>query len=197
MKTEQTLVIFKPDAMLRGVIGEIMTRFEKVGLKIVAAKMVNVTKEMADKHYPVTRTEFLKGMGEKTLENYEKYGIDAQKQMGTNDPLEIGKKIREWLVEYIAMTPVLAIVLEAPHAVELVRKLCGHTLPLMSAPGTIRGDFAYDSSYLANHANRAIINLIHASGNVEEAEFEVGLWFGKDEIVSYERADEKIRRMEK
>lgn len=196
MEAEKTLVIFKPDALLRGVVGEILTRFEKVGLKLVAAKMVNVTKEMADKHYPVTRTEFLEGMGKKTLENYEKYGIDAMKQMGTNDPLEIGKKIREWLVDYITMTPVFAIVLEAPHAVELVRKMCGHTLPLMSAPGTIRGDFAYDSSYLANHANRAIINLMHASGTSEEAVFEVGLWFTPEEIVSYERSDEKIRMMQ-
>jgi nucleoside-diphosphate kinase len=99
---------------------------------------------------------------------------------------------RDWLIGYMQESPVIAMVLEGPHAVELVRKLCGHTLPLMSAPGTIRGDYAYDSSYLANKYARAIKNLMHASGNVEEAEYEIPLWFGKDQIFSYERVEEKV-----
>lgn len=189
---EQTLIVFKPDAIQRGVVSEILGRFERVGLKIVASKMLMVTDDLAAKHYPVTREEFLRGMGEKTLENYEKYGIDAQERHGTTDTLEIGKMIRKWLIDYMKESPVLAIVLEGPHAVELVRKMLGHTLPLLSAPGTIRGDYAYDSSYLANRDARAIKNLLHASGNVEEAVYEIPLWFGKDEIFSYERVEEKV-----
>jgi nucleoside-diphosphate kinase len=191
---EQTLVIFKPDAVQRGVMGEILTRFEKVGLKVVAARMTMVTNDLAAKHYPVTREEFLRGMGEKTLENYQKYGIDAKERHGTEDTLEIGKMIREWLIQYMQESPVLAMVLEGPHSVELVRKMLGHTLPLLANPGTIRGDFAYDSSYLANRDARAIKNLLHASGNVEEAEYEIPLWFSKEEIYSYERVEEKVMK---
>lgn len=191
---EQTLVVLKPDAVLRGVSGELITRFEKVGLKIVAMRMVRVTNELAEKHYPVTREEFLRGMGEKTLENYQKYGISAQERHGTEDTLEIGKMIRKWLIEYMQESPVISIVFEGPHAVELVRKMLGHTLPLLSPPGTIRGDYAYDSSYLANMKARAIKNLVHASGNVEEAQYEIPLWFSKEEIYSYERVEEKVMR---
>lgn len=191
---EQTLVILKPDAILRGVSGEIITRFEKIGLKMVAARMCMVTEELAAKHYPVTREEFLRGMGEKTLENYEKYGISAKERHGTEDTLEIGKMIRLWLIEYMQESPVLAMVWEGPHAVELIRKVVGHTLPLLSPPGTIRGDFAYDSSFLANKAGRAIKNLIHASGNGEEANYEIPLWFSKEQIFKYERVEEKVMR---
>jgi nucleoside-diphosphate kinase len=188
---EQTLVILKPDAVLRGVSGEILTRFEKVGLKIVAMRMVTVTKELADRHYPVTREEWIKMMGEKTLENYQKYGISAQERHGTEDTLKLGLMIRGWLIEYMQESPVLVMVLEGAHAVELVRKIVGHTLPLLSPPGTIRGDYAYDSSYLANKVARAIKNLIHASGNVEEAEYEIPIWFSNDQIFQYERVEEK------
>jgi nucleoside-diphosphate kinase len=189
---EQTLVLLKFDAVARGLIGEITTRFEKTGLKIVAAKFTNVSRDLADKHYPITRESFLKGMGEKTLENYAKMGVDPVEKLGTDSALEIGKMIREWLIKYIQEGPVMAYVLEAPHAVELVRKLCGHTLPLMSPPGTIRGDYAYDSSYLANTASRAIKNMMHASGTVEEAKYEIPLWFAKEEITKYTRTDEEV-----
>jgi len=191
---EQTLVLLKFDAVARGLIGEITTRFEKTGLKIVAAKFTNVSRDLADKHYPITRESFLKGMGEKTLENYAKMGVDPVEKLGTDSALEIGKMIREWLIKYIQEGPVMAYVLEAPHAVELVRKLCGHTLPLMSPPGTIRGDYAYDSSYLANTASRAIKNMMHASGTVEEAKYEIPLWFAKEEITKYTRTDEEVMR---
>lgn len=189
---EQTLVILKPDAVSRGLIGEIIGRFEKVGLKMVAARLVHADRELADKHYPVSREEFIRGMGGKTVENYEKLGVDLVKELGTSDPLEIGKMIREWLADMITGGPVFAFVLEGPHAVELVRKICGHTLPLMSAPGTIRGDYSFDSSYLANTGKRPIKNLIHASGNLEEAQYEIPLWFPKEEILSYSRTDEKV-----
>jgi nucleoside-diphosphate kinase len=191
---EQTLIIFKPDSVARGLVGEIITRFEKIGLKIVGMKMLMVSRELADKHYPASREDFIKGMGGKTLENYQKLGIDAKKEFGSDDPKEIGLKIREWLVDMITAGPVITMVLQGPHAVELVRKVVGHTLPLMSAPGTIRGDFSYDSSYLANTRSRPIKNLLHASGNLEEAQFEVKLWYTEKELVSYSRVEEEIMK---
>ena len=191
---ERTLVIFKPDSVARGLVGEIITRFERVGLKIIGMKMMMVSRELADKHYPASREEFINGMGGKTLENYEKLGIDAMKEFGSKDPHEIGLKIREWLVTMITEAPVITMVLEGPHSVELVRKMVGHTLPLASAPGTIRGDYSYDSSYLANTGGRPIKNLLHASGNVEEAQFEVSLWYDNKELMSYKRVEEEVMK---
>ena len=191
---EQTLVVLKPDAVQRMLAGEIIKRFEQVGLKIVAMRLLRADKALAEKHYPADREAFIRGMGEKTLENYRKLGIDPAEKLGTDDSLKIGQMIREWLVDYITAGPVLAMVLEGPHSVELVRKLCGHTLPLAAAPGTIRGDYSYDSSYLANTAGRPIKNMIHASGTVEEAKYEIPLWFKKNEIVEYRRVDEEIMK---
>lgn len=181
---EQTLVVFKPDAMTRGVIGEIITRFEKVGLKIVAVKMLKAPRDLVEKHYPADREELWVGIGNKTLENYRDLDMDPKESLGTSDAKEIGKMVRVWLMDYIMEGPVLALVLESPHAVELVRKMIGHTLPLVSAPGTIRGDYSYDSSYLANSNKRPIRNLLHASGNLEEAKYEIPLWFTPEEIHS-------------
>lgn len=191
---EKTLVIFKPDSVARGLVGQITSRFERVGLKIVGTKMMMVDRTLADKHYPASRTEFIDGMGGKTLENYKDLGIDPEKEFGSADAHEIGLKIREWLVDMITAGPVIVMVLEGPHAVELVRKMVGHTLPLMSAPGTIRGDYSYDSSYLANTGRRPIKNLLHASGNTEEASFEVDLWFNADELMTYSRVEEEIMK---
>lgn len=191
---EKTLVIFKPDSVSRGLVGEIISRFEKVGLKIVGMKMLMVSRDLADKHYPASRTEFINGMGGKTLENYKNLGIDPIAEFGSEDPHAIGLKIREWLVDMITVSPVITMVLEGPHAVELVRKMVGHTLPLMSAPGTIRGDYSYDSSYLANTTGRPIKNLLHASGNKEEAVFEVDLWYRQEELVTYKRVEEDVMR---
>jgi nucleoside-diphosphate kinase len=191
---EQTLLVVKPDGVMRGLSGEILARFERAGLKIVAAKMRNVDKKLAEKHYPADRPELWEGIGNKTLEHYREMRADAKKLLGTDDPREIGKLVRVWLLKYITSGPVLAVVLEGHHAVELVRKMAGYTLPVKAAPGTIRGDFSFDSSYLANSAQRAIKNLVHASGSLEEAKYEVPLWFTRDEIISYERTDEKAMR---
>lgn len=182
---ERTLVILKPDAVERGLIGEIITRFEKVGLKIVAVKLLTAHKELMESHYPQDREELWIGIGNKTLDNYKDLNMDPMESLGTRDPKEIGKMVRVWLMDYLMKGPVLAMVLEAPHAVELVRKMAGHTLPLIADPGTIRGDYAYDSSYLANSSKRAIANLLHASGTKEEAEYEIPLWFTSKEIHSY------------
>ncbi|OGK40199.1 nucleoside-diphosphate kinase [Candidatus Roizmanbacteria bacterium RIFCSPLOWO2_01_FULL_37_12] len=191
---ERSLVVVKPDGVVRGLAGKIISRFEEVGLKIVAVKLLKVSKSLAERHYPGDREAWLRGMGEKTLENYKKFRVDAIKLLGTNDTHEIGKMIQKWLVDYIVSGPVLAFVVEGPHAVELVRKICGNTLPLLSSPGTIRGDYAFDSSYLANTGKRAIKNLVHSSGSIEEADYEIPLWFGKDELQEYQRVEEKAMR---
>lgn len=189
--TERTVVIIKPDGVQRGIAGEIITRFEKAGLKIVAIKMLWVDKELVGKHYS-DNEDYLRSIGKKTLENYQKYGIDAQEHIGTMDDLEIGKIVRQWNIEYLTWGPVIAIVLESPHAVELVRKLVGHTFPQVATPGTIRSDYAGDSPLLSNSLKRSVKNLIHASGSVEEANFEIELWFHQHEIHSYKRVDEDL-----
>jgi nucleoside-diphosphate kinase len=189
---EHSLILVKTDGVQRGLVGEIISRFEKTGLKLVAMKLLTPSRELAEKHYPTTREEFLVGIGKKTLENYQEVGINAKEQMGTEDPKEIGLIVRKWLIDYLTAGPVVAMVWEGPLAVSLIRKICGHTLPLKADPGTIRGDFAFDSSALANLQNRAIKNMLHTSGSKEEADYEIPLWFSKDEIVTYKRVDEKI-----
>lgn len=183
---EQTLVIIKPDALQRGIVGDIIKRFERVGLKIVGAKMLVAPRDLADKHYPKDRTEFIVGMAQKTLDNYKEQGIDPVEDFGTDDPKVIGLKIQSWLVDFLISGPVLAFVLEGPHAIEVVRKISGATLPSKAAPGTIRGDFSFDSSAMANLAKRPIRNLLHASGDKKEAEFEINLWFSDDELYEYD-----------
>jgi len=179
---ERTLIILKPDAVQRGLVGEIISRFEKTGLKIIGAKMVTPDKDLANKHYPVERTAFIEGMGRKSLDNYKEQGVDPKELLGTDDPHEIGLKIQKWMVDFITSGPVLAVVLSGPHAVEIVRKMVGHTLPLKANPGTIRGDYSYDSPALANKEQRPVNNLIHASGDAEEAAFEIKLWFSEKEL---------------
>jgi len=187
---EQTFVAIKPDGVQRGLTGEVIKRFEQAGLKIVAIKMVQVSKELAEKHYPASREEWVTALGHKSLDDYKKLELDAKKELGTDDPKQIGELVRSWLADYITSGPVIAMVLESPHAVELVRKLVGFTIPLTAQPGTIRGDFSYDSAYLGNTRKRPAKNIIHASGNVEEAEYEISLWFSQQEINSYARSDE-------
>lgn len=188
---EKTLIILKPDAVQRGLIGEIVGRFEKAGLKMIAAKMIRPSQEIADKHYPKERREFIEGMANKTLANYKEQGLDAKSEFGTDDPYELGLKIQKWLVDFLTSGPVIAMVLEGPHAIELVRKICGNTLPIKANPGTVRGDFSFDSSVLANLGKRSIRNLVHASGDSKEADFEIKLWFTDDELHSYDAVHQK------
>jgi nucleoside-diphosphate kinase len=183
---ERTLIILKPDAVQRGLIGDIISRFEKIGLKVIGAKFFIPTEELLNKHYPLERKEFIAGMGQKTLDNYKDLGMNPHDYFGTDDAYEIGKVVQRWLVDFMVSAPVFAVVLEGPHAIEIVRKVRGHTLPLKADPGTITGDYSFDSSSLANNEQRPIRNLVHASGNKEEAEFEINLWFDKDELFDYD-----------
>jgi len=189
---EKTVVLIKPDGVKRGLVGEIISRFEKAGLKIKAMKMVWVDKEMAQRHYPNAREELLRGIGEKTLKTYEKYGMDPGEDLGTKDPLEIGRMVNEWNMDFLTSGPVIAILLEGLHAIENVRMMAGNTLPSMAQPGTIRGDYSLDSPALANVKKRAVRNVIHASGNKEEAKYEEQLWFRENEIYDYKRAEEGV-----
>ena len=182
---ERTLVILKPDAVRRGLVGEIISRFEKLGLKIIGAKMVTPSEDLAHRHYPVDRKEFIEGMGRKSLQTYKEQGHDPRDVFGTEDPHKIGLKIQTWMADFLTSGPVLAVVLEGPHAVEVVRKVSGHTLPFKAEPGTIRGDYSYDSPILANQQQRPVHNLVHASGDKQEAEFEIGLWFSDQELFDY------------
>lgn len=189
---ERTVVLIKPDGVKRALVGEIITRFEKVGLKIAAMKMVWVDEEIVSKHYPMSRTEWVKKIGEKTLEAYKEYGQDPGEILGTSDAEEIGRQMCRWLVKYLTSGPVLAMILEGHRAVNLVRKMAGATSPAASPPGTIRGDLSLDANDLADRLKRPILNLIHASGNAEEAKFEEELWFHESEIHSYQRGGEEI-----
>lgn len=180
-------MLIKPDGVKRGLVGEILTRFERVGLKIVAMKMVWVDEKFVGKHYQDDE-KWYKSVGDKLLKFYDENGRDIGEDLGTNDPIELGKKVRKWLFTYITSGPVLAMLLEAPHAVEVVRKLIGPTYPLQAPPGTIRGDYHYDSPALANFGQRSVENMVHASGTPEEAEFEKKLWFRDKEIHEYQRS---------
>lgn len=181
---ERTLVLVKPDGVQRHLVGEIVSRFEKVGLKIVGMKMVYVNKDFAVKHYPVTE-EWYKKVGSNTLDDNKKYGLSVKDTIGTEDPMEIGKKVHSWNVEFLTSGPIVAMVLEGFHAIEAVRKIVGHTVPNLALPGTIRGDLSTQSALSANIKKRSIQNLIHASGNKEEAKTEIELWFKSEELHSY------------
>jgi len=188
-RRERTLVLVKPDGVQRGLVGEILARFERAGLKLVALKMLTASRELLERHYPADE-EFLRTIGGKTREAFEVYGLDVRQRMGTDDPLEVGRRVRQWLVEFMASGPVVAAVVEGVHAVSAVRKLVGKTLPLFADPGTIRGDWSTDSPTLANLEQRPVRNLVHASGTLQEAEYEIRLWFRDEEIHTYRRADE-------
>lgn len=190
--TEYTVVLIKPDGVKRGLVGEIISRFEKVGFKIAAMKMVWVEGNLAKRHYPSDRTEWLKRIGEKTLKAYKEYGKDPGETLGTIDPIKIGRMINGWNIDYLTSGPIVAILLEGNHVIDVVRKMVGFTHPNLAEPGTIRGQYSADSTDLANEKKRAARNLIHASGNKEEAQFEKQLWFHKNEIHIYKRVDEDI-----
>lgn len=181
---ERTLIIIKHDGVARGLMGDIISRFERVGLKIVAMEFIAASDDMGTAHYPDSR-EWMEKVGNRTLGEYKEKGIDPIKRLGTDVPSEIGRLVKDWLVEYLTMGPVLAMVFEGPEAVKIGRKLVGDTIPVNAAPGTIRGDFSWDNADLANDQKRPFYNLIHASGSVEEADEEIELWFSNKELMDY------------
>lgn len=182
---EQTFVMIKPDGVKRKLIGEIIHRFERMGLKIVAMKMVWPTDAVLLKHYKSSEEATLRRWGEKTLKTYSEYGKDAKNDLGTDDPLELGRMVNKWLFDYVKSGPVVAVLLEGYHAVENIVNITGPTMPVKAAAGTIRGDFSTDSAAYANDEKRGVENLVHVSASTEEANFEKTLWFNPSEIHSY------------
>lgn len=161
---ERTLIVFKPDSIQRGIIGEILTRFEKAGLKIVAAKML----QPSEKHYH---------------KHYEDIGKMITRR---------GKKAFDVTLKLMQEGPVIAMILEGVEAISLVRKLVGTTEPKEATPGTIRGDYAHMSFPYADKEGVGVPNLVHASGDVNDAKLEIAHWFSQHEIYSYEAVHEKF-----
>lgn len=160
---EQTLVLVKPDGVARGLIGEVIKRFEQRGLKIVALKLTQANDNLAAKHY--------------TEDIAERRGED----------------VRNALLKFITEAPVVAMIVEGVNAIENIRKLGGDTESKSAQPGTIRGDFSHVSYGYADSKNIPIRNIIHASSDPEDAKRECALWFSVDEIHDYKRSgDEHI-----
>lgn len=159
---QRSLVLLKPDVLERGIVGEIVTRFERVGAKIIGMKLLISEKDTASQHY----TEDL-----------------ARRR---------GEKVRELMINMLTSGPIVAIALEGVEMVEVARKMVGATEPKSAAPGTIRGDYAHVSFAHADEQGIGVFNLIHASGNTEEAEAEIGVWFKPEELVDYNPAFTKF-----
>ena len=190
-KEEKTLVLIKPDGVKRGLIGEIIARIEQRGLKVIAISMVEPTVKQIDEHYPKD-SYWMNRLGEKTMATYNKYDIDAEEELGTDDTAKIGKMVRKWLVEFMTSGPIVKMIVKGIHAIDMVRKLAGNTCPNLAEMGTIRGDYSVDSPASANADHRAIHNIIHASENQQEAEHEIKHWFNNSEIHDYKRGDEDV-----
>ncbi len=169
MTQEKTLIIFKPDAVQRGIVGEILARFEKVGLKIVAAKMLQPDQN----HY---------------FHHYENIGKMVSRR---------GQKAFDVTLEMMNAGPVIAFILEGIEAVALVRKMVGSTEPKSALPGTVRGDYSHMSFAHADVNEIGIPNLMHASGDVEEAKSEIAHWFAESELFDYETTHEKFTQVKK
>lgn len=159
---ERSLILLKPDALDRGIVGEIITRFERVGVKIVGMKLLVSEKDTAAKHY----TEDL-----------------AQRR---------GEHVRIMMIDMITSGPIVAMVLEGIDIVEVVRKMIGATEPKSAAPGTIRGDYAHISYRFADEKKIGVFNLIHASATPEEAETEISIWFKPEELVAHKPGYTKL-----
>ena len=186
-KFERTLVIIKPDGIQRSLMGEIIKRYERAGLKLTAMKMMNATPELIEKHYTLD-PEWRRVTGEKSIKGYISKGLKPPSE----DPLKITEMVIKYLVKYMTSGPIIAMIWQGAHAVAIIRKLTGGTEPLTSDVGTIRGDFVLDSYQMTDNDGRAVRNLVHASGSVKEAENEIKHWFGKKEIMDYELVQEKI-----
>ncbi len=187
LKKERTFVAVKPDGVQRGLVGEIIKRFERVGLKLVAIEILVPKADHVEQHYTLD-PEWRKVTGEKTIASYKAKGLTPP----TEDPFQVTAKILKNLIAFMTAGPVVAMVWEGAHAVKIVRKLVGGTEPLTSDVGTIRGDLVLDSYQMADGDNRAVRNLIHASGSVEEAEKEIKHWFKKEQLIDYKLIQEQI-----
>jgi nucleoside-diphosphate kinase len=184
---ERTLVVIKPDGIQRSLIGEIIKRYERIGLKLVGIKMVVPTPEFVEKHY-TTDPEWRRITGEKRIKAAKEKG----EKLPSEDPLEVTRIVLEKLKKYLSSGPVIALCWQGAHSVEIVRKITGGTEPRTSDVGTIRGDFVLDSYIMADEDGRSVRNLVHASGSVSDAEKEIRLWFDEKELLDYKLVQEQI-----
>jgi nucleoside-diphosphate kinase len=183
---ERTFVILKPDTVQRSLIGEVINRFERTGLKFVAMKMFVPDEANLLVHYNKDEAWFLK-KGNRIIEDLTAQGLPVEKEA-----MEYGKDIIRTIVHYMTAAPVIAMVLEGNQSVAVVTKLVGTTEPSTSDVGTIRGDYTVDSYGHSSYENRAVRNLIHCSESPEEAEREIAIWFKDEEIMDYVTAQERI-----
>jgi len=190
-KEERTVLIIKPDGVKRGLVGEIIARIEKRGLKVIALQMVWASKDQVDGHYPKDAA-WIKRLGEKSLKTYQEHSMDPKAELGTEDPAEIGPMVRSWLIDFLTSGPIVKMVVKGIRAVDMVRKIAGPTMPTAADMGTIRGDFSVDDAAAANRDKRAVHNIVHASETPEEAEHEIKFWFAPEEVHDYKRAEEDI-----
>lgn len=185
---EKTFLMIKPDGVNRGLVGDVITRCERAGFRLVALKMVHPSREMVEKHYPSSDV-WLIASGEKTLIFYRERKLNIKKHLGTDSAVEIGRIVKERIIDFISSGPVVVMVWEGVHTVEKVRQLVGSTFSIEAGSGTIRGDFACDSPDLSNVRHRSTRNVVHASGDCEEADNEIKLWFSEDEIYHSEKSE--------
>lgn len=185
-KKERTFVIVKPDGVQRSLVGEIISRIERTGLKIVALQMLLPTEEQCWKHYDKDDEWFVK-KGTNIVEALKKQGMEVEKEA-----IEYGKDIVRQLAAFMTSGPVVAMVVEGNQAVGVVKKLVGGTEPTTSDVGTIRGDLTIDSYDICGIDGRAVRNLLHCSDEPAEAEREIALWMKEDEIIKYRLVQEAI-----
>ena len=189
---EKTLLIIKPDALMRGLVGVVFETFENVGLKLLAAKMVRPDAQVIKNHYP-GNPEWIKEMGEKTLASFKQSGLDVKEKMKTDDPAKLGQFVYDRLIKYWQEGPIIVMVWEGPGAITIARKLRGHTIPLLADPGSLHSRYSFDSSPLSAGLDRVVKTFVHASGSRDEAEREIKYWFGEiKEFKSYERDIDKL-----
>jgi len=185
-KKERTFVAVKPDGVQRSLIGEIIKRIERTGLKIIGMKMLVATREQATEHYGKDDA-WCEKVGERTIENYKKDNKKIEKTA-----VEYGREVLNGLLNFLTAGPIIAFVVEGNQAVAIVKKLVGDTEPTSSDVGTIRGDFTIDSYGIANTDARCVRNVVHCSDKVEEAEREIKIWFKPEEIINYRLVQEEI-----
>lgn len=193
LKYQQTFCMIKPDGVKRGLIGEIVHRIEKSGLKVVAMKMVHATEDQIKKHYPMSDEAWIHRLGEKSLSGLDNHPeLDAESVYGTKDKARLGNEVATSLIKYMQSGPVVCMVVEGIQAIDMIRKLAGNTIPAKADMGTIRGDYSVDSPAIANVEKRAIHNLFHASENPKEAANEIKIWFKGERIYDYTLGNDEV-----
>ena len=189
---ERSFVMIKPDGVARGLVGKIFLRFEEMGLKLVAARMIKAKKEQASMHYPGDDEGWLDGIGSKTYASYESDEKAIKKDFETTDKIKIGKIVLEAMIKYIMKGPVVITVWEGNHAIDRIRSIVGKTIPTIAEVGSIRGMFGVDTPALAGKTGRITFKtIVHASDSVKEAQRETKIWFGEKykDLSKYERID--------